>query len=235
MKEKTKEEQVAEFLREGIISGRFGRGQKLKQAQVAYMLGLSITPVREAFKLLEAEGYLLGNSRRGVVVAPFDLAHAQEVLDLRVALESQLALAAMERLDKTDLEVLLALQEELEGVVAKGDRDAVRALNYRFHRRLYTRAELPLTLHFVNILWAKYPFDLINRVEGRIHNAAREHAELIQALCASDRPRLLIALREHILTGWNEFRRSQPFSQVEQHMGGEANPSRVERRSDPAA
>ena len=98
MKEKTKEELVAEFLREGIISGRFARGQKLKQAQVAYMLGLSITPVREAFKLLEAEGYLLGNSRRGVVVAPFDLAHAQEMLDLRISLESQLALAAMDRL-----------------------------------------------------------------------------------------------------------------------------------------
>ncbi len=52
---------------------------------------------------------------------------------------------------------------------------------------------------------------------------------------ASDRPRLLIALREHILTGWNEFRRSQLFSQVEQYVGGERDPSRVERRSDPAA
>ncbi len=143
MKEKTKEERVAEFLRERNISGRFCRGQKLKQAQVACELGLSITPVREAFKLLEAEGYLLGNSRRGVVVAPFDLADAQEVLDLRVALESQLVLAAMERLGKTDLEALLALQEELEGVVANGDRDAVRSLNYRFHRRLYTRSHGP--------------------------------------------------------------------------------------------
>ncbi len=232
MKEKTKEELVAGFVREAIISGRFARGEKLKQAPVALMLGLSITPVREAFRLLEAEGYLVGSARRGVVVAPFDLEQAQEVLDLRVALEGQLALAALERLGKGDLEALLALQQGLEDAVAQGDRDAVRSWNYRFHHGLYTQAELPQTLGFVNILWAKYPFDLINRVEGRIHHAAREHAEIIQALCAADRPRLLMALRGHILAGWEEFRRSQPFAQLERQGGSGGETA---RGRDPAA
>lgn len=235
MMNKTKEEMVAEFLREGIISGRFGRGQKLKQAKVAVMLGLSITPVREAFKLLEAEGYLLGSSRRGVVVAPFDLALAQEALDLRVPLESQLALAALERLNKDDLEALLALHEEMEKAVAHGDRNAVRYLNYRFHRRLYTRAGRPQTLHFVNILWAKYPFDLINRVEGRIHNAAREHAEIIEAILTADRTRLLIGLRDHILNGWREFRQSHPSSQLNPTEMDPEWAAEIEGRSHPAA
>ena len=57
---RTKEEQVADFLREGIISGKYPRGSRLKQAEIAEQLGLSITPVREALKLLEAEGYVSG-------------------------------------------------------------------------------------------------------------------------------------------------------------------------------
>ena len=69
---RTKEEQVADFLREGIISGMFPRGSRLKQAEIAERLQISITPVREALKLLEAEGYINGNSYRGACVVPFD-------------------------------------------------------------------------------------------------------------------------------------------------------------------
>ena len=53
MQFKTKEEQVADFLREGIISGRFARGARLKQQEIATLLNTSITPVREALKLLD--------------------------------------------------------------------------------------------------------------------------------------------------------------------------------------
>ena len=52
---RTKEEQVADYLRERIISGVFPRGSRLKQAEIADQLKLSITPVREALKLLVAE------------------------------------------------------------------------------------------------------------------------------------------------------------------------------------
>lgn len=205
MEKGTKEAQVARYLREGIIAGRWPRGQKLKQDDIANALGLSITPVREAFKLLEAEGYLLGLARRGVVVAPFDLTGAAEMLDLRVTLEGKLALAAQERLDSTALEGLRSLQRDFETAVAQGDSNAVRAINYRFHQQLYAVAERPQALHFVNILWAKYPFDLINQVPGRIGNAAAEHAAILEALLAHDSTALLLALRTHIISGWQEL------------------------------
>ena len=70
MEFRTKEEQVADYLREGIIAGRFPRGARLKQQEIAQMLNTSITPVREALKLLEAEGYVSGGNYRGAVVAP---------------------------------------------------------------------------------------------------------------------------------------------------------------------
>src|SRR5947209_7710891 len=94
---RTKEEQVADYLREGIIAGRIARGARLKQQEIAERLNTSITPVREALKLLEAEGYVTGDSYKGAVVAPFDIAASREVLDLRIVLESRLTEAAIAR------------------------------------------------------------------------------------------------------------------------------------------
>jgi DNA-binding GntR family transcriptional regulator len=67
----TVEHQIAEVLREKIIVGVIARGQKLKQAEIARLLGVSITPVREALRLLEAQGYVTVKAHRGAVVSPF--------------------------------------------------------------------------------------------------------------------------------------------------------------------
>src|SRR4051794_29857992 len=164
---RTKEEQVADFLREGIISGMFPRGSRLKQAEIAEQLQLSITPVREALKLLEAEGYVTGNSYRGVCVSLFDPSASEEVLELRLLLESRLLRGTAEKLSAQHLTELRSLTKEFEQAFNVGDRAAARGINYRFHRYLYSIADMPQTLHFVQILWARYPFDLINAVEGR--------------------------------------------------------------------
>lgn len=203
MEFKTKEEYVAEFLREGILAGRFPRGERLKQDDIASLLKISITPVREAFRILGAEGYLLSERHRGVIVAPFDAKTAQELTDLRVLLECRLISAAIGKITPTHLEELQELQSQLEKASRRGDRLRIRALNYRFHSHLYSIAELPQTLHFVQVLWAKYPFDLIHRVEGRPERAVHEHAVLLKALAARDRDAALRAAQAHIETGWS--------------------------------
>jgi DNA-binding GntR family transcriptional regulator len=193
-------------LREGIISGLFPRGSKLKQAELAEMIGTSITPVREAIKILEAEGFVLGSSHRGAVVAPFDIHATEEIVDLRVTLESKLALGALTKLTSHNMHELRELQREIEAAAEKGDRETVRVVNYRFHELIYMAADLPQTLRFVRILWARYPFDLINKLENRIERASSEHREMLGALIARDEAAMLSALRVHIRAGWDEFK-----------------------------
>lgn len=205
---RTKEEQVADFLREGIISGMFPRGSRLKQAEIAEQLQLSITPVREALKLLEAEGYVTGDSYRGVSVAPFDASASEEILELRLVLESRLLRGTAERLTAPDFKTLRALADEFEQAFKVGDRAAARGVNYRFHRHLYSIANMPQTLHFVQILWARYPFDLINAVEGRGQEAAKEHDEILRALLAGDVSAAMLAMRKHIESGWSLLKKS---------------------------
>ena len=205
---RTKEEQVADFLREGIISGTFPRGSRLKQAEIAEQLQLSITPVREALKLLEAEGYVSGDSYRGARVVPFDESASEEVLELRLLLEARLTRATAEKVTAQDITELRALADEFENAFNRGDRAAARGVNYRFHRRMYSIADMPQTLHFVQILWARYPFDLINAVEGRGPEAAREHDEILNALLQGDASAAMLAMRKHIESGWSLLRKS---------------------------
>lgn len=208
MQYRTKEEQVADFLREGIISGRIPRGARLKQQEIATMLNTSITPVREALKLLAAEGYVLGDSFRGATVAPFDIEASSEVLSLRILLETQLVRGVVERVTSADIAELRVLAGEFAGAFEAGDNEAARAANYRFHHRMFEIARMPQTLHFVQILWARYPFDLINRLQGRVSRAADEHDDMLAALIAGDAAAAMLATRQHIEAGFRELKDS---------------------------
>src|SRR3954464_7509789 len=123
----SKEEFVAEYLREGILSGRIARGTHLKQIEVAAELSISVTPVRAAFRLLEAEGYLLGETHHGVIVAPFDVDASREVLELRMLLESRLVIKAMERFTPGQHSELLSIEREFEAAIERNEQSTVRA------------------------------------------------------------------------------------------------------------
>jgi DNA-binding GntR family transcriptional regulator len=212
MQYRTKEEHVADFLREGIIAGRFARGARLKQQEIAVMLNTSITPVREALKLLAAEGYVTGDSYRGATVAPFDITANNEMLNLRILLETQLVRGAVAHAAASDVDDLRKLSAEFENAVATGKNEEARAANYRFHQRTFELAQMPQTLHFVQILWARYPFDLINKLSGRVGRAAHEHDELLQAFAASDVAAAMLATRRHIESGWLELQHAMQTS-----------------------
>lgn len=202
----TKEHHVAELLREKIIAGVFVRGQKLKQAEIAKMLEVSITPVREALRLLEAEGYVHVSSHRGAVVAPFQIEHADELFDLRMTLEGKLTAAAAKRITPVDLQALVDLNEDIRGALARGVRETVRGSNFRFHFRLYEHADMPHSLEFVRVLWAKYPFDLLGSIPGRPVRVLDEHEELIKALRENNPRKAMRAMQAHIASGHRDFK-----------------------------
>lgn len=208
---RTKENQVADFLRERIIWGFFSRGQKLKQAELAEMLDISITPVREALKLLEAEGYVVGTSHKGVVVAPFQLERTEELLQLRVLLELRLTKAALKVLTPAALDRLDALNAQTLEASRTNDRDGTRRSNYRFHFLLYELANQPQTLHFVRVLWAKYPFDLLTAMPNRLPRVASEHDDFLSRARAGDVQGAVKAMQFHIENGWREFKRTYPL------------------------
>lgn len=203
----TKEQQVAEFLRESILAGVFARGQKLKQADIAGQLGISITPVREALKLLAAEGYINMLAHHGAVVAPFQVERVDELFQLRLALELKLTLAATKVLRDEDFEELSAIDALLTQAAAHRETESERrGQNFRFHFRLYACADLPQTLHFARVVWAKYPFDMLGALPNRAAQVADEHTAIMQALRERDARGAMRAMQSHIESGHRLFK-----------------------------
>jgi DNA-binding GntR family transcriptional regulator len=201
----TTEHQIAEVLREKIIVGVLARGQKLKQAEIARMLDVSITPVREALRLLEAQGYVAVSAHRGAVVAPFQIEGAAELYQLRQLLETRLTLEATRRMTADDLDGLKAINHDLLAAARAGDRAACREKNFRFHFRFYELAGQPQTLDFVRMLWARYPLDMLSQVPGRQPRVFDEHVALLAELERGDPDAAAAAMAAHIDSGWQEF------------------------------
>jgi DNA-binding GntR family transcriptional regulator len=90
---------------------------------------------------------------------------------------------------------------------------------------MFEIAAMPQTLHFVQILWARYPFDLINRLQGRVRRAAEEHDTMIAALITRDTAAAMLATRQHIEAGWFELREALATGEADLTFPSETDPA----------
>ncbi|ROP99797.1 DNA-binding GntR family transcriptional regulator [Stella humosa] len=203
---KTKQDQVADILRERVIAGVYARGTKLKQSEIAEELGVSITPVREALHILEAEGYIAGLSHRGLLVPEFVPTATREIFDLRLMLERELTAHAIPNVTAANLAELKSFQHVVSEISRGRDPLATRTANFRFHFRLYELADRPQTLSFVRVLWAKYPF-IYQELGNRRTRHIEEHEGFLELVERGDRDGAVDAMVDHIRSGWEELHR----------------------------
>jgi len=142
---------ISRTLADRIISGAIAPGTPLRQDHVAEEFGTSHVPVREAFRLLEAQGLAISAPRRGFRVAAFDLAQVREVAEMRAALEALALRHAAPHLTS-------AILDQAEAAIEAGDRAAdVRAweeANRRFHRLILEPCAMPRLLAAIDDLHA---------------------------------------------------------------------------------
>ena len=210
----TKQDWVAEIIRERIIVGQYARGCQLKQANLADELNVSITPVREALLTLQAEGYVRGLPHKGLLVPELVTERTPEIYGLRLTLERELTLAAMANMTAPALVELQDLQRDLVRAIAGDAIQAIRTANYRFHFRLYEQADRPQTLQFVRVLWAKYPFTAQDTSRTRPKRMCKEHEIFLRHVKQGDVPAAVDAMLQHISNGWNEISGDRSTSAV---------------------
>jgi DNA-binding GntR family transcriptional regulator len=128
---------IADLLREQILRGDLAAGARIRQDEFAEVLGVSRTPLREAFRLLEAEGWVVSRPRAGVVVAGLSSAEVQEVSVMRLLLEPLAARAAATRHTAEAEDALAAIVQEEGSSPAGRSADHIEAVTRDFHFRLY--------------------------------------------------------------------------------------------------
>ena len=130
-------EVVFDSLREAIINGTLRPGERLMEIQMAEELGVSRTPVREAIRKLELEGFVVMMPRKGAYVAGISFKDIEDVFEVRASLEALASGLAAERITGEELEDLERILVRKKEIIADSDLPAFVESDTQFHDSLY--------------------------------------------------------------------------------------------------
>jgi len=192
-------EDAADQIREQILSGGFAPGEHLVEAKIAEQLAISRGPVREAFKLLRAEGLLNEEPRRGTFVVSLTADDVREIYGLRAALEGRAARLIARRGDEMALQRLTALADAIDAAVAQGDAVAVSRADLAFHHGVCDASGnariLEVFDRYVPMLRSLLRLDEL--VVRSLEDLSTQHRPLVRALEAGDEDRAAKLFADH--------------------------------------
>jgi DNA-binding GntR family transcriptional regulator len=198
----TKRDVIVHELRAAIISGELERGSRMQQDDLARRFESSITPVREALRLLEAEGLVVSEPHRGVRVASVDLERIKAKYVNRRLLESYAMRRATRRMSRRDLDVAHELLDATTAAGRSDDPAKVREANTEFHFFFYERCAMPGLVAEIGALWDTFPWDLLLSGDGRGRDSAAEHQAIYDAVLAGDLDAVAHETEVHIANGY---------------------------------
>lgn len=192
-------EDAADRIREQILAGGFRQGEHLVEAKIAEQLNISRGPVREAFKLLRAEGLLNEEPRRGTFVVSLSADDVREIYGLRAALEGRAARLIARAHDPATIEQLRTLADAIDKAVATGDAAAVSRADLAFHEGLCALCGnsriLEVFDRYVPTLRALLRLDEL--VLRSLSEVSLQHRPFVEAIGAGDEDAAARLLSEH--------------------------------------
>jgi DNA-binding GntR family transcriptional regulator len=198
-------EEVAELLRQRIFSRELEPGSWIDELKIAEAYGISRTPLREALKVLAAEGLVTMKVRRGAYVTEVSERDLTDVYHLLSLLESDAAGVVASTATPADITELQALHQELEAAAMpeQQDRERFFEVNERFHMRLLEIANNRWRNQMVADLRKVMKLNRHNSLlkSGRITESLNEHRALMAALTAQDVVLSTQRMQEHFANG----------------------------------
>ena len=191
-------------IRRAINSGRFSPGERLREEELGALIGLSRTPVRDALRRLEVEGFIRLEPNRGARVTEWTRHDLEEIFQLRAPIESLAAQLAAEHITEEAVNRLAELADQMEqAALSTGDErtGTVSDLNNEFHhliaeasgnRRLVRFRETIVQVPVVQSTFSRYD-------EVDLQRSFREHRELVAALRSGDAELAAGIMQVHVL------------------------------------
>ncbi len=196
----TLQQRVAIRLRELLVQGGFEPGSKLNERELCEQLGVSRTPLREAIRLLVAEGLVVLDPGRGAFTPTWSKDDISDTFELLAALEGLAGELAAQRITTEELAELTALQHEMQAAYERRDLPTYYQLNARAHDLLSEAARNPVlreTWKQVNGRMHALRFRS-NQDESKWIKALDEHAQILAALKAHDGAAARQLLEQHL-------------------------------------
>jgi DNA-binding GntR family transcriptional regulator len=194
-------EEVAELLRQRIFSRELAPGSWIDEMKLAEEYGISRTPLREALKVLAAEGLVTMKVRRGAYVTEVSEKDLSDVYHLLSLLESDAAGVVAECASDAQIAELQSLHKQLEA--SAHNREKFFAINERFHMRLLEIAGNRWRDQMVADLRKVMKLNRHNSLlkSGRVKESMLEHRALVEALARRDAKAAVKKMQEHFRNG----------------------------------
>jgi DNA-binding GntR family transcriptional regulator len=193
-------QQVAERLRQRIFSHELQPGAWVDEQALAEQYGISRTPLREALKVLAAEGLVTLKPRRGCYVTEISDRDLDEIFSVMALLEGQCAGDCAQRASAAELAELQRTHETLEQAARDEDIDGFFEANQAFHRQVQeiadNRWQEQVIQDLRKVIKLSRHHSLLS--EGRLEQSLQEHRQILAALLARDKAAAEAGMRAHI-------------------------------------
>lgn len=191
---------VCDELREAIVNLRLRPGEPLREAALAEKLGVSKTPLREAFARLEQEGLVETTSFKGAVVTGYSERDLKEIYELRALLEGAAARSAAEHADDATLRALRDVLDRSRALRDAGDLVGLAELLGRFDVIVYSQVTNDRIGALIDNLRAHLTRigRLTEDIPGRVEASVEEHAAIVDAILARNPDEAERLMRVHI-------------------------------------
>ena len=184
----TLREKILENIRDAIISGSLKAGSRVSEPELAERYGISRTPIREAFRQLESEGYLTVIPRRGAVVSEFSQKDVEEFYAIKSILEGYAARRACEKLTEKELGRLQAVNDRLAELAEHNDIKTFFRVHGDFHDMFIKAADNEKLRELISSLVTRFQrLRLMSlSLPGRMRISVQEHEKIIEAFRNKD-------------------------------------------------
>jgi DNA-binding GntR family transcriptional regulator len=206
MKIKSIVDHTAKALEDMIIKGKLKPGQKIKEQEISTRLGISRPPLREAFKILEAEGLIRREPRRGVFVSELKDADIWEIYTLKLALYSLAVALAVDKMKNGDIEKMEKIVNRMEAIVnghSKPDVLKYEELNNLFHdttAHIAGHGRLKKIHQSLNNQVKRMAYRSFQDL-NHLKESCEYHRKIVEAMKDKDKRLAEQLTREHILRG----------------------------------
>ncbi|MFH0735109.1 MAG: GntR family transcriptional regulator [bacterium] len=194
-------DRIAGKIRDAIVLGKIKPGERLMEPEVAKMLGVSRTPLREAFLQLESEGFMVVTPRKGAVVSELSAKDAEDTYIIKSSMEALAAKITVGNADKKLIDDLTAINVKLENVTKskKHDYKLFLELNSKFHNVLCEASNNEKLIKYISLLrkqTLRYNFIYLSLL-SHFEQSVEEHKSIIEAIQYRDVIAVEILVQNH--------------------------------------
>ncbi|MGA3324413.1 MAG: GntR family transcriptional regulator [Terriglobia bacterium] len=200
--------QVANFLRDSILTGNLKPGERIVERSLARSLGVGQATVREALQVLEHEGLIFKKTNTASFVTQLSAEQVSEMVEIRLELEPKAFVLAHRRRTSAHLDELHSVVSRIEEGVGTNDYYQVTRDDLAFHQKVW-RIARNQTLE--RILWQlcaplfPYLMVLLSVSQSPLKERVKSHQILMDALAGTDEENVIQAARDHISNSWYRF------------------------------